>query len=145
LLSGDWSIRSMLREEQYAGLIGVLEQDALENAGREIALALIDDLWADYLANVSELRGGIHWISWAGGDPLYKFLTGVQEIYADFQDCLQEEIAEAFATAVIRDGEVHFRKSERLERGATWTYVTTDQPFGTFTERVMKGLRRKFL
>ena len=25
------------------------------------------------------------------------------------------------------------------ERGAVWTYVTTDQPFGTMSERIIKG------
>ncbi len=71
----------------------MLEGPVLEQAGRELALAILDDLWADYLANVAELRGGIHWVSWGGRDPLYEFLTGVQEIYADFHACLREEIA----------------------------------------------------
>lgn len=30
------------------------------------------------------------------------------------------------------------------ERGATWTYLTTDEPFGLLTERIMLGLRRVF-
>jgi len=144
LLSPSWSVRSLLEEEQYAQLLNSARQDAIENAGRQISLAVIDELWADYLANISELKGGIHWISWGGGDPLFKFLTGVQEIYADFQDSLKEEVAEAFATADVRDGEIQFREGERFDRGATWTYVTTDQPFGTFSERIVKGLRRKF-
>jgi hypothetical protein len=29
------------------------------------------------------------------------------------------------------------------QRGATWTYLTTDQPFGSGTERVFRGLLRK--
>jgi hypothetical protein len=29
------------------------------------------------------------------------------------------------------------------QRGATWTYLTTDQPFGTWWQRVMRGLIRK--
>jgi hypothetical protein len=29
------------------------------------------------------------------------------------------------------------------ERGATWTYLTTDQPFGSIEERIVDGLRRK--
>jgi hypothetical protein len=90
------------------------------------------------------LRGGIHWASWTGSDPLYKFLTGEREIYADFERRLPEEIAEELKTAEIRDGVVHFRKGERLERGATWTYISTDQPFGTYFERVKKGLRRQW-
>ena len=28
------------------------------------------------------------------------------------------------------------------EAGAVWTYLTTDQPFGGWTERVLAGLRR---
>ena len=135
----------MLPEEQYRELVQVAGEDAVNIAGRHLALAVIDDLWADYLANVAELRGGIHWVSWGGRDPLFEFLTGVREIYDDFQKCLEEEIADAFATAEIRDGEIHFRSEERFERGATWTYLTTDQPFGTLGERAMKGLRRKFL
>ena len=142
LVSDNWSIRSLLSEGQYGELMEAAGENVLAKAGREIALAIIDDLWADYLANVSELRGGIHWISWGGGDPLHKFLSGVQNIYLDFHDCLKEEIAEAFATAAIQNGVVHFRDGGRFERGATWTYISTDQPFGTFSERIINGLRR---
>jgi preprotein translocase subunit SecA len=143
LLSDGWSIGSMLSKERYAELVEAVGKEALEKAGRDVALAIIDELWADYLANVSELRGGIHWVSWGGGDPLHKFLTGVQEIYEDFCELLKEETAETFAAAVIGNGAVHFRNAGRFERGATWTYITSDQPFGTFSERIMKSLRRK--
>jgi preprotein translocase subunit SecA len=143
LLSPGWSLRSMLPEEQYCELIQAAGEHALETAGRQLALAIIDDLWADYLANVAELRGGLHWASWTGADPLHKFLTGEWEIYDDFHECLKEEIAGAFQTAEIHTGEIHFRDAERMERGATWTYVTTDQPFGTLAERIKKGIQRR--
>jgi len=29
---------------------------------------------------------------------------------------------------------------EPRQRGATWTYLTTDEPFGTMTERLMRRL-----
>ena len=138
LLAPEWSIRSMLPEERYLELTGAGRADTVEQAGREIVLAIIDDLWADYLANIAELRGGIHWTSWGGGDPLHKFLTTVQDIYDDFHDCLREEVAEALATGVVPDG-------RSFERGATWTYVTTDQPFGPLTERILKGFRDKLV
>jgi hypothetical protein len=28
------------------------------------------------------------------------------------------------------------------QRGATWTYLTTDMPFGSIEERIVGGLRR---
>jgi len=145
LLSPDWSIASMLSEDQFSELVAAANPEAVESAGRLLALSTIDDLWADYLANIAELRGGIHWVSWGGRDPLHSFLTGAQEIYADFNARLNEEIAEAFAGAEIRDGEIRFPNEDRFERGATWTYLTTDQPFGTLGERIAKAVRRRFL
>ena len=134
----------MLPEEQYGDLLGAAGKDAVETAGRRLALAILDDLWADYLANVAELRGGIHWVSWGGRDPLHAFLTGAEEIYDDFQLRFRQEIADAFAAAEIRNGEIRFPDEQKFERGATWTYLTTDQPFGTLGERNSKGLRRRF-
>lgn len=134
----------MLPEEHYGEFAQAVGEHALETAGRRLALAILDDVWADYLANVAELRGGIHWVSWGGRDPLYEFVTGARAIYDDFKERVKEEIADAFAAAAIRDGEIHFSNEARFERGATWTYLTTDQPFGTLGERIMKGLRRKF-
>jgi preprotein translocase subunit SecA len=144
LLSPNWSLRSMVPEGQYLELIQSVGKETLEKTGRQLALAIVDDLWADYLANVAELKGGIHWVSWGNRDPLYEFLTGEQAIYEDFHRLLIEGVAQAFATAEIRNGVIHFREPERFERGATWTYITTDQPFGTLGERIVKGLRRKF-
>jgi preprotein translocase subunit SecA len=145
LLSDDWSIASLVSEEQFRELVQAAGLEAVEKAGRELALALIDDLWADYLANIAELRGGIHWVSWGGRDPLHSFLVSAQEIYADFKARLPEEIAAAFAEADIREGEIRFQMPERFERGATWTYLTTDQPFGTLGERIMQTIRQKVL
>ena len=134
LLSPEWSVASMLSEDRYAELRQTVTEPVLESAGRSLALAVIDDLWADYLASVAELRGGIHWVSWGGRDPLFEFLIGVRAIYQDFHRRLEQELVEA----------IRFPNEERFERGATWTYLTTDQPFGTLGERIMKGLRRKY-
>ncbi len=144
LLSPEWSIRSILPEDRYAELRQAVGEETLDAAGRRLALAVVDDLWADYLASVAELRGGIHWVSWGGRNPLYEFLTGVRAIYEDFHQRLKQDIVDAFAAAIVSNGEIRFQNEERFERGATWTYLTTDQPFGTLGERIMKGIRRKF-
>jgi preprotein translocase subunit SecA len=144
LLSPNWSLRSMVPEGHYLELTQSVGKVTLEETGRQLALAIVDDLWSDYLANVAELKGGIHWVSWGNRDPLYEFLTGEQAIYEDFHRLLGESVAEALATAEIRNGVIDFQEPERFERGATWTYITTDQPFGTLGERIVKGLRRKF-
>ncbi len=110
LLRPDWSIASILPEEEYVELVETLGKERIEKAGRSLALAVIDDLWADYLANVAELKGGIHWVSWAGRDPLHRFLTGARRFMTNFHAFLEREIAEAFAGADIVNGEIRFRE-----------------------------------
>ncbi len=143
LLSPAWSVASLLPEEVYQKFAQAVDKDSIEIAGRRLVLALLDDLWADYLANVSELKSGIHWVSWGGRDPLYEFLVRVRQMYTDWYCYLEEEVAEAFSTAEIRDGQIQFQDEAKFERGATWTYLTTDQPFGMLGERIVKGIRRR--
>lgn len=103
---------------------------------RLVSLATIDDLWAEYLAAITDLREGVQWISWGGRDPLHEYLTSVDSLYQQFQASIDEEIPKRLAEAGS-DG------ADPKDRGATWTYLTTDQPFGTATERILRGIVRK--
>jgi len=144
LVSAEWSVAEILPDEQYAALVSAAGVEAVEREGRRIALATMDEVWADYLANEADLRSSLIWTSWSSGDPLHKFLIVERDIYDDFLRSVDEGVATAFAAARVEAGSIEFDHPERLERGATWTYVTTDQPFGLFTERMFKGyLARK--
>jgi len=124
---------AMRREE-------ILHDGSREEGERMAALSAIDDLWSDHLAAVAELRGGVHWYAWGGRDPLHEYLTRVDQLYLELEAGLDEEIA-----ARVED----WRSGALppLQRGATWTYLTTDNPFGNYTERIIKHfvdkLRRK--
>jgi preprotein translocase subunit SecA len=101
-----------------------------------VALTTIDDLWSDYLAAVTELRSGVHWYSWGGRDPLHEYLTRVDGMYRELEDGLDAAIAAKLE-------EARANGFDPSQRGATWTYLTTDRPFGNYTERVLRGLVRK--
>jgi preprotein translocase subunit SecA len=103
---------------------------------RQVTLAVIDDLWSEYLAAITDLREGIQWVSWGGREPLHEYLTSVDALFRELQERIDEEIPRRFA-------ETESHGIDPLERGATWTYLTTDQPFGTATERIMRGIVRK--
>ncbi len=102
---------------------------------RTVALTTIDDLWSEFLSAVAELRSGVHWYSWGGRDPLHEYLTRVDAICRELDERIPIETAERLQKA--RSGE-----APPPQRGATWTYLTTDRPFGDFTERFMKGVMR---
>ena len=102
---------------------------------RLVTLTTIDDLWSDYLAAVAELRAGTVWISLGGGNPMGDFLIKLHAMFEELQRTIDDEI-------VVRMNAPDLSSIDQLDRGATWTYLTTDEPFGTMTERVMKGLVR---
>jgi len=123
--------RQKIQQRRQAILTG--ETPSSSERERLIALRTIDDQWADYLATITDLREGVQWLSWGGRDPLHEYLTSVHALFVQMDEGLDGEIAK------------HAEESglDPSQRGATWTYLTTDQPFGTATERIMRGLVRK--
>jgi preprotein translocase subunit SecA len=123
--------RQMFQARREALLTG--ESDEFE---RLIALRTMDDLWSDHLAGVTELRSGVQWVSWGGRDPLFEYLKSVDQAFQEMMSGVDDQIAAQIEAA---------RESglDPTERGATWTYLTTDNPFGTLGERILKGLIRK--
>lgn len=107
---------------------------AMPQAERLIRLTTIDDLWSAYLAEIADYRAGIQLVSWSR-DPLHEYLITVHQTFTRLQRKIEKEwkqrIREAEAGDVLPS-----------QRGATWTYLTTDQPFGPATERILRGLVR---
>ena len=103
---------------------------------RLVALTTIDDLWSEHLAAVAELRESIHLVSFAGRDPLLVYLRDVHVMFEELQNSVEEEVAQRM-TKTTEDG------FHGTQRGATWTYLSTDQPLGSSTERILRGLVRK--
>ena len=127
--------RRKLQDRRQKILTG--EAPVASDLERVVALTTIDDLWSEYLASVADLKSDIVWTSLSFREPLYEYMKGVDTLYRALEDRLDQEIAERLANAESTG-------LDPSQRGATWTYLTTDQPFGTGTERVMRGLMRKF-
>ena len=114
---------------------------------RLVALRTIDSLWSDYLARLAEFRSGLPWLSWGltqapmlsldRRDPQYEFAQKIDQEFRELEADLPVQIAQRVA-------ETQATGADPGERGAVWTYLTTDQPFGSWTSRLASGLRRKF-
>lgn len=125
--------RLALQERRQNVLTGATPCES--DTERLVTLTTIDDLWSDYLAAVAELRAGTVWISLGGGNPMGDFLIRLHAMFEELQRTIDDEI-------VARLNAPDSPSTNEIDRGATWTYLTTDEPFGTMTERVMKGLVR---
>jgi preprotein translocase subunit SecA len=127
--------RQKIQQRRQAILTG--ETPCSSELERLVSLRTIDDLWADYLATITDLREGVQWLSWGGRDPLHEYLTSVHSLFTQIEEQIDGEIEK-------RLGEADAASLDPSQRGATWTYLTTDQPFGTASERIMRGLVRKY-
>ena len=107
----------------------VLESDMPERE-RRITLRTIDELWADHLSRVTEYRSGVHWVSWGGRDPHREYLLRIDEWFREMEASLPDDVARRMQSS---DAEI-------AERGAVWTYLTTDQPFGRWKREFARRL-----
>ena len=127
--------RHLIHSRRQAVLEG--RNGAASGAERLITLRAIDDLWSDHLAWVADFRAGVHWLSWCRWDPHYEYLLKVDQWFRELEATLPDEISRRVADHEAGSA------PDPGDRGAVWTFLTTDQPFGTWTERVLRGLRRK--
>ena len=123
--------RQQIAERRQRVLTG--EQASRSELERLVTLDTIDDLWSDYLAVVSELRASTIWVSLGGGNPFREYLLTVHAMFQELTRTMDEEIAARLERATTQG-------IEPRQRGATWTYLTTDEPFGTMSERLMRRL-----
>jgi preprotein translocase subunit SecA len=116
----------------------ILDGTAARSSERErlISLTTLDDLWSEYLAANKEIRDGIQWISLGNGNPFNVYLRLVHASFQELQAAIDVEIPK-------RLQEAEASGVDPTERGATWTYLTTDQPFGAWWQRVVRGMIRK--
>ena len=125
--------------QTYRQSVLVDEIPSASDLDRTATLRAIDDAWSDYLSQVAEFRSGLHWISLGGAaDPHRYYMGFLHQTFVQLENSLPEQIEQRIADAKAGIG------PDPNERGAVWTYVTTDQPFGTMSERIIKGLTRAF-
>jgi len=97
---------------------------------KRIMLRTIDDLWADHLARASEYRAGVHWVSWSGRDSHREYLLKIDEWFREMEESLPREM----------ERRVESNDAAMADRGAVWTYLTTDQPFGRWKREVSRRI-----
>jgi preprotein translocase subunit SecA len=140
--------RLAIQERRQAILDGTTSSNT--ELERIVRLATIDDLWSEYLSALAELRAGVLWVSLAGGgrdplqdfyrfgghDPFREYIKRVDALFEDLLTAIESETASRLEAANIE-------AMTPSRRGATWTYITTDQPFGTWMQSVLRDWLKK--
>jgi preprotein translocase subunit SecA len=111
------------------------EEPTSSDLGRQVLLQTIDDLWADYLGAVADRRADAVWISLGAVNPFAGYIVEIHAMFKELERTIEAEFPVRLEQAVITGAPLR-------RRGATWTYLTTDEPFGHLTERILRGLKR---
>ncbi len=114
---------------------------------RLVTLRTIDSLWSDYLARLAEFRSGLPWLSWGlvglpmlsldRRDAQYEYAQKIHQEFRELEAELPVQIARRLA-------ETQAAGTDPGDRGAVWTYLTTDLAFDSWATRLASGLRGKF-
>ncbi len=106
----------------------------LNNLCRKILLYYIDSYWSLYLADIAELREGIHLHRIGGRVPHFEFQKQAINIFADRLKEIDDEAINYFNN--IGNDKKKFGEDEKRLKipSATWTYLVNDDPFDNLVE-----------
>ena len=139
---GPQEVRDLLEDDRVAELEEKTSADILDEAIRDLLLFAIDERWVEHLAFLNDLREGIHLRTLAREKPHEAFNAESIEAFSTFWDDVLERAHTVLAEADL-DGDGLDLPAHGLKRpSSTWTYLTTENVFGSDLEAVVKRMRR---
>ncbi|MEU7918139.1 accessory Sec system translocase SecA2 [Micromonospora zamorensis] len=140
LLTSDVAAVMLLEKEPEKA--GEMDEDLLARAARSIALFHLDRLWAEHLAELSEVREGVHLRALGRLDPLDEFHRAAVPA---FNDLVPEIEARTIATFTETEFDEDWQPDDGtlVRPTATWTYLVHDNPFGSELDRLIASIGRR--
>jgi preprotein translocase subunit SecA len=114
----------------------------LSRVGRSIALFHLDRLWAEHLAELSEVREGVHLRALGRLDPLDEFHRSAVPAFNALVPAIEERTVETFEEADI-DRDWQPDEAKLVRPTATWTYLVHENPFGSELDRLIAAIGRR--
>ncbi|MEU4554585.1 accessory Sec system translocase SecA2 [Micromonospora violae] len=140
LLTSDVAAVMLLEKEPDKA--GEMDEYLLARAARSIALYHLDRLWAEHLAELSEVREGVHLRALGRLDPLDEFHRAAVPA---FNDLVPEIEARTIATFLETEFDEDWQPDDGtlMRPTATWTYLVHDNPFGSELDRLIASIGRR--
>ncbi|QGN48946.1 accessory Sec system translocase SecA2 [Micromonospora sp. WMMD558] len=121
---------------------GEMDEDLLARVARSIALFHLDRLWAEHLAELSEVREGVHLRALGRLDPLDEFHRAAVPAFNDLVPEIERRTIETFTETEFDETWVP-DEAKLVRPSATWTYLVHDNPFGSELDRLIASVGRR--
>jgi preprotein translocase subunit SecA len=143
-LRGDHALRYFKTHlpEDFAVIEKKLAKEKLSALCRSISLRCIDRHWSDYLAEVTDIREGIHLRRIGGQNPLFEFQRIIIDLFEKRQKDIESSILQSIHALTIgsqKEGSVICPESPTKSPSSTWTYMINDNPFDPMLEIQLSG------
>jgi preprotein translocase subunit SecA len=114
---------------RYRELAGRVGEEATRSAERRVTLFHIDHFWSEHLAEIGDLREGIHLVRVGGQDPLTEFGRRAAESFQDLSRRIDEAVVRTLQSARITAQGIDLSAEGLRGPSSTWTYLVNDDPF----------------
>lgn len=121
-----------------------LSDALLSRVARSIALYHLDRLWAEHLAELSEVREGVHLRALGRLDPLDEFHRAAVPAFTALIPEIETRTVATFSESDI-DDDWRPDESALVRPTATWTYLVHDNPFGSELDRLIAAVGRRLI
>ncbi|MFF5216817.1 accessory Sec system translocase SecA2 [Micromonospora sp. NPDC000442] len=140
LLTSD--VAALMLLDKMPEKAGEMDEDLLAQVARSIALYHLDRLWASHLAELSEVREGVHLRALGRLDPLDEFHRAAVPAFTDLVPAIEARTLATFAETEF-DEDWEPDAAELVRPSATWTYLVHDNPFGSELDRLIASVGRR--
>ncbi|MFC5924981.1 accessory Sec system translocase SecA2 [Micromonospora vulcania] len=135
-------IAALMLLDQVPEKAGEMDEDLLARAARSIALFHLDRLWAEHLAELSEVREGVHLRALGRLDPLDEFHRSAVPAFNNLVPEIEARTIATFTETKI-DEDWEPEDGTLVRPTATWTYLVHDNPFGSELDRLIASIGRR--
>jgi preprotein translocase subunit SecA len=119
-----------------------LDEELLSRVARSIALYHLDRAWADHLADLAEVREGVHLRALGKLDPLDEFHRAAVPAFNALIPAIEDRTIETFEETEF-DEDWQPDRADLVRPSATWTYLVHDNPFGSELDRLIAAVGRR--
>ncbi|WP_028708322.1 accessory Sec system translocase SecA2 [Propionicicella superfundia] len=147
VLSGDRGVAELARRipDRLETLRRQVSEAELGQAARTAVLSSLDRRWSEHLAYGLELREGIHLRALARLEPLAEYNRLLVASSRTLAEDALDEAAGLVADAEVVGDRLELDETGVYRPGATWTYMVTDDHFGSEWSRIGRFIAREVL
>ncbi len=115
--------------EHFKQLVSKVERTQLATACRRLSLYFLDKFWSTHLAEIADIREGVHLVRLGGQKPVLAFQKLAIASFDRLQKDLEREMLRSFSRIKVKNNRLDLQDTGLKAPSSTWTYLINDNTF----------------